>query len=177
MIAPEEYGKALWGLAEACGGQERYLQNLEQMEQAFRANPGYASLLDTPAIPKEERFALIDRAFAGAEPDCLNFLKLLCERHAIYRLGACVSEYRKLYYEANGISRALCVSAVPLSQEQKDSLVRLLQERTEKTILLECRTDPSLIGGMVLRVDGKQLDGSVRARLEAFRSRVSDVIL
>lgn len=177
MIVVEEYGKALWKLASEEGKTEDYLETLSSMEEIFRRNPGYAKLLDTPAVATEEKLALIDRAFGGIEGNLLSFLKILCEKHAVYQLSGCVSAYRKRYREENGIAEAFCETAVPLSEPQKDALTRKLAQITGKKIVLTCKTDPSVIGGIVLRMEGRQLDGSIRARLDEFRRSLAGVIV
>lgn len=177
MIVTEEYGKALWKLALEEGKTKEYLETLEGVGKIFAENPEYGKLLDTPAIPKEEKLALLDRSFGMIETNLLNFLKILCERRAVRYIGGCVSAYRKLYREANNICEASCVTAVPLSDKQRQALTQKLSSITGKTIELSCQTDPSVIGGVVLRMDGRQFDGSIRARLDEFRKNLAKVIV
>ena len=177
MIAVDEYGKALWKLACDEGKTEEYLSTLSGIEEIFARNPGYAGLLDTPAVSTEEKFALIERTFGGIEENLLNFLKLLCEKHAVYRAPECAAAYRRLYRLANGIAEGVCETAQPLTETQKKALTDKLSAITGKKVALVYRTDPSVIGGIVLRIEGKQFDGSIRARLDEFRKSLSDVIV
>lgn len=179
MIAAEEYGRALYVLAQAEGEDvlASYLQTLEQVDALFKEQPSYKKLLDTPAIPTEEKLGLIDEAFGGCETNILNFIKILCEKHALFRLHDCVRAYRKLYREEHAITEASCITAHPMTEAQTEALKQRLCAVTGKQVILTCRVDPALIGGIVLLVDGKQLDGSVRARLDTFRQGLAETIV
>ena len=177
MIPAEEYGRALFMLASEDNAVTEVRDTLLQIDAVIAENPAYAALLDTPAIPTEEKLGLIDAAFGDAEQIVLNFLKILCEKRAVYRLHECVGAYRKLYHEAMGITEAVCITAKPISDAQRALLQNKLCELTGKQVLMTTETDPSLIGGIVLLMDGKQLDGSVRARLDTFRKRLADTVV
>ena len=79
MTDAKEYGRALFELAEEAGRTEAIIEDLKTVNLAFTQNPKYKTLLDTPALPKDERLALIDKAFAGADEYVLNVIKMLCE--------------------------------------------------------------------------------------------------
>ncbi len=179
MIAAEEYGRALFTLAKEEGEDavKAYHQTLEQIDNLLRTQPEYQKLLDTPAIGTEEKLGLIDKAFGECEQNILNFIKILCEKHALYRLHDCFLAYRKLFREEYAITEASCVTAHPMTEEQKTALCEKLCRVTGKEVLLTCRVDPSLVGGIVLLVDGKQLDGSVKARLDSFRKSLAETIV
>lgn len=177
MIAAEEYGRALYALAQSENASDAYLQTLEQIDTLFKREPEYRKLLDTPAIPNEEKLTLIDEAFGECETNILNFIKILCEKHALFQLHDCVRAYRKLYREEHAITEASCITAYPMTEKQTEALKNRLCAVTGKQVRLTCRVDSSLIGGIVLLVDGKQLDGSVRARLDTFRQGLAETIV
>ena len=70
---------------------------------------------------------------------------------------------------AVAMSTAQVTSAVPLTESEKQQLAEKLSARFGRTVTLECAVDESLLGGMVVRVDGKVLDGSLRGRLHAVK--------
>ena len=179
MIAAEEYGRALFTLAQGEGedGPSDYLCTLEQVDALLQKKPEYLKLLDTPAVPIDERLGLIDEAFGECEKNIINFFKILCEKYAFCCLHDCVKAYQKLYREAYAVTEVSCVTAHPLTELQKEVLYEKLNRVTGKEIILTCRIDPSLVGGMILVVDGKQLDGSVKARLDMFRRHLEENIV
>ena len=114
-----------------------------------------------------ERIASLQTVFEGRIPeDVLSFLKLLCEKGRVRSLETCLHEYLKLYNESKAISWAHVKSAIPLTSEQKTALRLKLEKQSGRNVLLECSIDNTLIGGIVVEMDGKILDGSLRRRLQ-----------
>ena len=170
MIDAASYGRALFQLAEEDGCGDGVLEELQLVRRALRENPGYVTLMDTPAVAGPEKHALLLQAFSGASQELRNFLCLLCDRRALWQLPACLTAYEAAYDEAHGILRATAITAVPMQQRQLESL-------TGKTVSLTCRTDPTLLGGITLRYGGIQLDDSIRSRLERLRRSLSQTVV
>lgn len=177
MIDPREYGKALFLLAEERGTGDRVLSDLETAQSAFAALPSYEKLLDSPAVPGEEKQRLIDEAFAPLDGDVVSFLNILAERHAVYDFPKCVASYRAFYDEARGNLRVVAVSAVPMNDGQIAALSKKLAEKTKKNIFLQNEVDPSILGGLRLRYAGIQIDASLRTRLDTLEKQIAGMIL
>lgn len=168
--AAKAYGGALYSLACEKGCTDEVLAGVELAAELFANNPRYLSLMKNPSVSTREHLALLDEAFRGSiHSYALNFVKILCEKYALELLGSCIDEYRALLYKDRGILPVTAYSAVPLSESQQDALTRRLGDTTGKTIILECRIDTSLIGGIKLCYDGQQLDGSIAGRLASLR--------
>lgn len=165
----KEYGDALYSLALEENCLDQALEGLSLAVTAFRENPGYLSLVQNPALPKEERLDLLDKAFAGVHPYVMHLLKLLCERSALALASGALEQFKSLLYAQRGILPVEAISAVPLTEEQQKALRDKLSAKTGKTILLENRLDPSILGGVKLRYEGKELDGTAAGRLSALR--------
>ena len=75
------------------------------------------------------------------------------------------------------ILRATAITARPMEERQKEALRRKLSELTGKQVCLETQIDADLIGGIRLRYEGVQLDGSLRSRLDALRRNLADAIV
>ena len=177
MTEAKGYGGALFELAEESGRTEAILGDLKTAELACRENPKYKTLLDTPALSKEERLALIDEAFAGADEYLLNVIKMLCEKRAVHLFGEIVKDFCARYDEARGIERVEAVTAVAMTDGQKNAMASKLEAITGKTVVLTNKLDPSIIGGVVLRYSGVQLDGSIKTRLDEFRKNLSNIVM
>lgn len=173
--AEKEYGEALYELCAEENCAQEVLEQLDMVCALFRAEPKYPRILQDPALPKQERLQMLDQAFRGnVHPYLLNFLKILCEKSAVEILPGCAEQFRSLYNEAHGLLPVTATSAVALTEEQKKALMEKLSKLTGKTILLENRVDESLMGGVKVQYDGKELDGSVAGRLEALRRILTD---
>ena len=171
------YGGSLYDLAAEEGLETRILDELDEAAKLIRDDPEYLRLLSTPSIPKKERCALLDKAFEGAHPYLVNFLKLLCEENLIGELPGVLRAYRDRYNEDNGILEVTAVSAVALAAPAREKLLAKLQKMTGKNVVLTETVDPSVLGGLRLDMGGKRLDGTVQRHLERLREEIDGAVL
>lgn len=173
----KRYGGSLYELAAEEHLDGQLLEELDTAVGCFAAQPGYLRLLSAPNLPKKERRALLDEAFAAAHPYTRNFLKLLCDEGALRDLPGCARAYRDLYNKAHGILEVRATAAVELSAPAKARLQKTLEQKTGKQVELTVKVDPSLLGGIRLDMDGQQLDGTVRHRLDALKTALDTAVL
>ncbi len=166
------YAHSLFSLAEDEGLTEKIYEELISIADIFSENPDYEVLLDSPTVPVEKRFGLIDEAFAPYMEYVTNLIKILCEKRRIHVFRDCVKEYDKLYYEKLGIKRVTAITATKLSDELREKLIKKLEKEWGKKIELTEKVDPSILGGIVLRTDNSQTDASVRTRLEQLKAQI-----
>lgn len=168
--AEREFGTALYELAAEEHCEDACLEGLETAVKMFTEMPEYIKLVQNPAVPKNDRLAMLDEAFGtGVHGYVLNFLKILCERSMLGTAEGCLQEYKARLYEQRGILPVQAISAVELDEAQKKALCAKLAEKTGKTILLETSVDPSVLGGIRLRYSGTELDGTTAGRLASLR--------
>lgn len=165
------YGQALWDLAHDEGLSHRILAELSVLEVCFRESPGFLQLLSAPNIPLPQRFRVLDEALGSqVHPYLLHFLKLLTERGHARHFPDCSKWFRRQYNRANGILAVTAITAAPLPEDLRGTLTEILSQRTGKTVELHCRVDPACLGGVRLEFDGKQVDGTLRRRLDDLRT-------
>lgn len=177
MTEPSEYGRALFLLSEEERDSDRVREDLRAAVGALSENPAYVGLLDTPALSREEKESLIDGAFSALSVSVTNLLKILSGKHAVYILPHVQAVYDALYEESRGIVHAEAVTAVPMTEEQTAAMTVKLSEKTGKTVILHNTVDPSILGGVRLRMSGTQTDTSLATRLADMERAVHDVIL
>ena len=177
MIDAREYASALFSLTEELGTTERVREEIFGVLSLFSETPEYAKLLDTPAISKEERIKLIDEAFSTLDTNLVNFLKILSERRDAHSVSAVAKEYLALYDVSRGIERVTAVTAVPMTEAQILAMTEKLEKITGKKIIITNILEPAMLGGVKIRYSGKQLDGSLKTRLEDFEARLKNIVL
>ena len=177
MTDAKEYGRALFSLAEEAGRTEKILSDLNTAVSAFRKAPQYQKLLDTPALSKEEKLSLIEKAFSVLDEYVKNTLKLLCEHHSVHLFVKAVDAFRDEYDNSRGIERVEAVTAVEMTEGQLVAMKSKLEKITDKTVIIKNTVDPSILGGVKLRYMGKQLDGSVKSRLDSFGKALSNIVM
>ena len=177
MTDAREYGNALFLISEEDGTTERTVVDVRCALELFRQNPDYQRLLDTPAVPKEERTSLIDKALTGLDQNLINLIKILAERHMAHAFPEAGRAYLEKYDTSRGILRAEAVTAVPLTDAQREKLAKNLSAKCGKRVTITNVIDPSILGGVKLRYGGTQLDDSVKTRLEAFEKSLANIVL
>ena len=167
------YGSAIFELAIEDKCDKQILEELIQLDEVFTQTPTYLSLLSAPTLKKEERIDLISQAFKEHLHEyVLNFLKILCEKGYLAQFHSCVQEYQNCYNFAYNIVTAVATSAVPLTDEQQNKLTEKLCALTGKHIQLTFNIDANIIGGISLKIEDNQFDGSIKNRLDVLRANL-----
>lgn len=164
------YAEALFSLALETGTVTETLTALKAMRDGIVGTEGTLELLASPSIPREERCAVLEKAFGNVQPEhVMSFVCVLVQHGHIRNLEECLNAYTALYDEHCRLSTAYVTSAVAMTESEKHTLTDKLSSKLNRTIRLECTVDASLLGGMVVRVDGKVIDGSLKHRLEEIK--------
>ena len=172
------YGGALYELALDEQLRGELLRQLDMVCAILAENPDYLRLLCTPSIAKDERRRLLDEAWsAQLHPYVLNFMKLLCDNGTLRELSGCAQEYRRRYNAAHDILEVRAVTAVALRPELLDKLRAKLEAQTGKRIELSSRVDESLLGGVLLELPDRQLDGTVAYHLEEIQRILRNTVI
>lgn len=161
-----EYAEALFLLGSEKNSVKEYGEALALIKTTVEDNPGYIDFLSSPAIPMSDRLNAINEAFSAAIPeDVLILLKLFCEKGHIRGLFDLILEYEKLSDALFGTVDAEIISAVELSEAQKEALTEKLSKKTGKKVFPSYKVDPTLIGGIKITLDGTTYDGTIKTRL------------
>ena len=162
----KEYAEALFALSCETGEEKQMMSALEEVQTALEQNPDFMELLASPSIPLGERLEAIERVFLGRIPEHgLSFLQLLCEKGRIGSFSACVKEYRGLLHMRESMITAKITSAVELTEAERAALKQKLEKKSGSAVLLDCSVDPSLLGGLIVEMNGTVTDGSLSHRL------------
>ena len=171
----KNYADALYDLAWDEKLSEEILPQLRGIRDLLRENPDYVRLMSAANLPVEERLRVLDEALRGrVHPYVLNFTKILVERGHLDCFRDCFVRYRARSAQDHGIMQA---TAKPLSLPMLDKLSKRLSELTGQKIELDNRVDPSVLGGVRLEYNGRQLDGTLRQRLDGIEKTLSETVL
>lgn len=165
-----EYGEGLYALCQEESLTADVLDELQTLKALLRQQPDFVRLLSNMSLGKQERVEILDRALRGqVHPYTLNFLKILCERGALHEFEGCESAYRECFNRDHAVVEASVTTPAPLSDGQRTALLNKLRDMTGKTVHLSEKTDPAVIGGVLLEMNGQRYDNTVRHRLEEIR--------
>ena len=173
--AARRYARAIFELAKEEGQVDAWAARLAALRDVLAPDEARA-ILANPSIPVQRReeaaAALVP---AGTGPEGVNLVRLLVGAGRLADVGRIVEEYERLADEDAGRVRATAITAVPLSQAEADRLTADLGRRLGREVRLNARVDPAVVGGLVLRVGDRVMDGSVATRLQQLRRHLAGV--
>ena len=171
------YSEALYELAAENGGTELLNDELKALSDIFEQNRELYSVLAAPAVAQSEKEDLLNNIFGGKISDtAFNFLCLAAQKGRIRALPGIAKAYREKWNEENGVTDVTVTSVKPLSAEQRKKLLEKLVSVYGKKVILTEKTDPSIMGGLRITCGDKQLDGTVRTKLDNLRSSMKNTI-
>jgi len=170
------YAQALYEIA----AQEKKVDDLEQellaVEQLLKQYPDWRKILLHPQITPVEKKELLKKLFEGRLSEITgNFLALLIDHRRESFLGDIVAEFVAAANAGRNIVTAQVTSAVELDDKEKSKIIAVLNRLAGKKAQVAFAVDPHLVGGAVVRMGDKVIDGSVRARLTSLRERLKAI--
>jgi F-type H+-transporting ATPase subunit delta len=171
--APRRYAEAAFQIAERDGSIEQWRKDLDAAAAAVDEGTELLAVLANPALPLEQRRSVVEGVFGGLSGPTKNLVLLLVQRGRIEQLPRIAAEFRRLDDDRQGIVHANATSAAPLTDTEKRALTARLEQMTGGRVALETDVDESLLGGLVVRVGDRLIDGSVRGRLERLRNQLA----
>jgi F-type H+-transporting ATPase subunit delta len=167
------YAEALFGVAREKGKLEEIRDQLAQFADALGDDRDLQVFFFSPYFSSAEKREGIAKAVSGADPELVNFLELLAEKHrmpAIFRIRRRVEE---LVSEELKQLEVNVTSAVELDDRVVKQVGEEIEKQTGRDVELSSTVDPDILGGLVLRVGNMVLDASLRNRLERMRREIA----
>jgi F-type H+-transporting ATPase subunit delta len=172
-ITAVTYAKSLLELATERKVAEETGQELLAIRQVMEGNREFAEYLRDPGISRQEKIATINRIFGGRASDLvLKFLGVLGEHDRLRLLVEIENAYADLYEEQVGNVEVDVTSVSALSAEQVELVRQRVSTALGKNAVVHQYVDESILGGLVLRVQDKMIDASVRYQLKAIHDRL-----
>jgi F-type H+-transporting ATPase subunit delta len=167
------YARALLDLANERGQALALAAELQAVAALVAADSGFALFLRSPTVSEAARRPVLERIFAGRCSELLlNLLRVMNRHGRLGALAALAVEYQRLLDEQEGNLHVEVTVAAELETGLLEEIGRRVGAALRKRALPRQKVDPDIIGGLVLRVGDKLIDGSVRCQLERCRQRM-----
>jgi F-type H+-transporting ATPase subunit delta len=172
------YASALHALAAESGATRETGAALAKFQAMIDESADLQRLVRSPAFSAEDQTralgAVLDKAGIGGV--AAKFLKLVASKRRLFAVSDMIADYRKLEDAANGVTRAQAIVAEPLSDAQTQALRRELAAASGgKSVEVDIKVDPSIIGGIVVKLGSRMIDSSLKTKLNAIRTRMKEV--
>lgn len=179
MLAQEvarKYARGLFLTVEDRKQIDSAHEQLQQLGDFVAGDKTLLNFLQAPNVLDEHKLALVQDVFTDRiDRLYVEFLLVLIRKHRIGYLPEIIDEFIRLVEAAKGIARVTVITAVPLVDVERDKLRSKLHDRTDKTIELEEKVDPAIIGGMIIIMYNEIIDGSIRRGLDLIEEGLAKV--
>jgi F-type H+-transporting ATPase subunit delta len=170
--AARRYAEAAFQLATRDASHDVWEKDLATAAELV-GDERVARVVSNPSVPFHDRQATLERLLGKRiSPLALNLVQLLDQRGRLRLIPAIAAEYTRMLDALRGVVAATVTSAAPLEKDEVAALAKRLEEMTGGSVKLATAVDPSLIGGLTVRVGDRMIDASVRGRLERLRDQL-----
>ena len=170
-ISGRRHAQAVFRIALETGQLERWQADLEKMGSVLQ-DKDLVSFLEHPKVSLERKSDMLQRLLQGIMPTAMNLAHLLVAKKRLRIVPSLVVEYRRLVNAAQGVVEADVITAIPITDQEAERIGKDLAGITGKTVMLGAKVDHEIMGGLVVRLGDKLMDGSVRTRLQELRRRL-----
>ncbi len=172
------YASALFSLARDARDTDGVAAALVAFDAMIAESPDLQRLVRSPVFSAAEQLkalsAILQRA--GVSGIAANFIKLVAAKRRLFAIRDMIAEYGKLNDAFRGVTRAEVTSAAPLSDANVAALKESLRAASGgRQVDLTAKVDPSIIGGLVVKLGSRMVDGSLKTKLNAIRTRMKEV--
>jgi F-type H+-transporting ATPase subunit delta len=171
--AARVYAEALFEAGRDKGTLDALHEQLGQFADAVDHDRELQVFFFSPYLSSADKVEGIERAISGAEPEMINFLNLLVDKHRMTEIFRIRREFDELWKEENRRIDVTVTSAVELDPEVVAKIGQEVERQTGEDVDLSSRVDEGILGGIVLQVGNMVLDASIRSRLEKLRKSVA----
>lgn len=171
------YASALFDLARDAGLLDRVKAQLDTIAQAIAASPDLSRLVRSPVFTAEDQAKALSAVLPtlGVTGIAANTLHLLAKNRRLFLVGDVVKAFAGLLAAHRGAATAEVTSAAPLTPAQMEKLSASLKASTGKDIALDTKVDPSLIGGLVVKMGSRMIDTSLKTKLSQLKVALKEV--
>jgi F-type H+-transporting ATPase subunit delta len=163
------YAIALFELANEQKRLDAVSESLAALKQALAESADFRALTTSPLVGRDEALRAVAATadVLGLDPVTTNFLGVLARNRRLARLGAIIRAFNTLAARHRGEIKAEVTSAHPLDEGQVDAIRKNLRARFGSDIAVDLSVDPAILGGLVVNIGSRRIDGSIRTKLNS----------
>ena len=174
---PGRYASALFDLAKESGALDKVAGELRTFQGMLDQSPDLQRLVRSPVFSAEDQTRALAAVLAksGVTGLTANFLGLIAKNRRLFIVSDVIKGYRSLLARHRGEVEAEVTSAVPLSESQLTALRASLKASLGKDVTVSANVEPSLLGGLVVKVGSRMVDSSIKTKLNSLKNAMKEV--
>jgi F-type H+-transporting ATPase subunit delta len=172
------YASALFSLARDACETDGVAAALASFDRMIVESPDLRRLVRSPAFSAQDQLKALGTLLemAGVSGIAANFIKLVAAKRRLFAIREMIADYGKLNDAFRGVTRAEVTSAAPLADANVAALKEALRAASGgRQVDLTAKVDPAIIGGLVVKLGSRMVDGSLKTKLNAVRTRMKEI--
>lgn len=173
----ERYAAALFELADERHALDQVAGDLREMRAMLHGSPDLSRLIRSPVLSREEQGKAVAAVAAGAGLSKLtaDFLGVVAHNRRLFAVPQMIEAFLAELAERRGEVTAEVTAAQPLSDTQQAALTEQLHRAMGRRVTVDIRVDPALLGGMMVKVGSRMIDGSLRSKLQRLQMAMKGI--
>lgn len=167
------YAQAFFAIAREQDKVDQLENELKTVVYVINTNADLKKVVDHQLVSPEEKKSILNQIFSQELSEItVNFLDVVVDKYRASYIPSIYDEFVSYANEARNMADAQVIAAVELSDADMKELTEKLNAATGKTVRLQTKVDPSLIGGVKVRIGDKIIDGTISGRLEKLKDNL-----
>lgn len=171
-VSGKRYGQAIFELAQDQGAVEQWGQDMALVSQAFE-DTEFSALLKHAGVSAEDKRRATDAVLGDTQPMVRNMVNLLVARGLVDAIAEACQEFAELQDRLEGRQRVEVTTAVALEPAEVERITQFVAGLIGREVVVTPRVDEEILGGLVIQIGDRLMDGSARARLNGLRERLN----
>ena len=172
----QRYALALYDLSKENNQTEEFVNNIKEFMKAFNSNESLRLFVKNPTYSVEDQISVFDKILAQIKANKMvkNFFSLLIIKKRIFFVDQVAEKFLNLISIKKGELTLNIVSAKKLEDNEILDLEKEISSNLKNKVKLNCKTDPSLIGGLVVQIGSLMIDASLKNKLNKYKKSMME---
>lgn len=171
-VSGRRYGQAIFELAQEQDAADQWGRDMDEVAEAFQ-DADFIALLKHAGVSAEDKRRATDAVLAGVRPMVQNMVNLLVARGLVDAIPEACREYTDLLDRQQGRQRVEITTAVPLEPAEVERITEFVAGLIGREVVVTPHVDEAILGGLVIQIGDRLLDGSAQARLNGLRDQLN----
>lgn len=169
-IIGKRYAEAIYEVAEEKEKVMELYEDLKKVLEVYETDVEFRNFAEHPRISIIQKEEAINKIFKSELNDfSFKILDYVIEKGRFVYLSSILKEYLKIYYQRNKIIEVKAILAVEPTEEQRKTLIGNIERSTSKKVQLKVEIDTSILGGGIIKIGNKVIDGSIKRQFEMLK--------
>ncbi|MDR5659714.1 F0F1 ATP synthase subunit delta [Serpentinicella sp. ANB-PHB4] len=177
-LVANRYARALFDVAYESNKHKEVQGELESIVNILKAHPEFDELLKTPLVTSEEKKQVLSKVLEGkVSQEVQNFLSILLDKTRYSYIKDISKKFKTMCDAVENREEAVAITAIPMSEADISVLEQKLSSVTKKTVSLKNEVDTTVLGGVLIKMGDKVIDGTLKRRLGHVKQQLAEIII